>query len=246
MLYLLDPTDPQAPFPDVETAEREPDGLLAVGGDLSVTRLLNAYRRGIFPWFGDGDPILWWSPDPRTALFPERLRISRSLRKILRKGLFGATIDRDFDAVINACAQPRAESGGTWLVPDMIAAYRRLHLRGFAHSVEVWRDGALAGGLYGVAIGRVFFGESMFTRVSDASKVALVHLCRTLLERDFRLIDCQVLTGHLIRMGAVQIDRTAFVRMLDRWCPHPDRGGSWDDGRIRAPEPSLGYPGDSR
>jgi len=246
MLYLLDPTDPQAPFPDVETAEREPDGLLAVGGDLSVTRLLNAYRRGIFPWFGDGDPILWWSPDPRTALFPERLRVSRSLRKTLRKGLFGATIDRDFDAVINACAQPRAESGGTWLVPEMIAAYRMLHLRGLAHSVEVWRDGMLAGGLYGVAIGRVFFGESMFTRVSDASKVALVHLCRTLLERGFRLIDCQVLTGHLIRMGAVQVGRTDFIRMLDRWCPLQDRGGSWDDGRIRAPEPPPAYPGDPR
>lgn len=235
MLYLLDPKDPQAPFPDVDMAEREPDGLLAVGGDLSATRLINAYRRGIFPWFGDGDPILWWSPNPRTALFPERLRISRSLRKTLRRGRFGATMDREFDAVIQACAEPRGEDGGTWLVPDMIAAYRRLHGHGYAHSVEVWQDGALVGGLYGVAIGRVFFGESMFTRVSDASKVSLVHLCRTLTERGFGLIDCQVLTGHLIRMGAEQIPREDFIRLLDRWCSLADWRGSWDDGRVRTP-----------
>jgi leucyl/phenylalanyl-tRNA--protein transferase len=238
MLYLLDPKDPQAPFPEVSLAEREPDGLLAVGGDLSATRLINAYRRGIFPWFGDGDPILWWSPDPRTILVPDRLRVSRSLQKTLRRDRFGTTIDRDFDAVIKACAEPRDEGGETWLVPDMITAYRRLHGRGYAHSVEVWKDGALVGGLYGVAIGRVFFGESMFTRVSDASKVALVHLCRTLSDRGFRLIDCQVLTGHLVRMGAVQIARADFVRMLDRWCPLPDWQGNWDDGQIRSPTPA--------
>jgi len=237
MLYLLDPRNPQAPFPDVEMAEREPDGLLAVGGDLTATRLINAYRRGIFPWFGDGDPILWWSPNPRTALFPEQLRISRSLYKTLRKGRFSATMDRDFDSVIQACAMPRGRDVGTWLVPDMIAAYRRLHGHGFAHSVEVWQDGILAGGLYGVAIGRVFFGESMFTRVSNASKVALVHLCRTLSDRGFRLIDCQVHTGHLIRMGAEQIPREDFIRLLDRWCPLADWRGSWDDGRIRIPAP---------
>lgn len=237
MLYLLDPKDSQAPFPNVEMAEREPDGLLAVGGDLSVTRLVNAYRRGIFPWFGNGDPILWWSPDPRTVLFPERLRISRSLRKTLRKNLFSATTDRDFNAVIDACAQPRDSEGGTWLVPEMIAAYRQLHRSGLAHSVEVWQNGALAGGLYGVAIGRVFFGESMFTRISDASKVGLVHLCRTLSDQGFQLIDCQVLTKHLNRMGAEQIPRTEFVSMLDRWCPLPDWRGSWDDGQFRSPEP---------
>lgn len=239
MLYLLDPRDPQAPFPDVDMAEREPDGLLAVGGDLSAVRLINAYRRGIFPWFGDGDPILWWSPDPRTALFPERLRISRSLHKTLRRGRFGVTLDRDFDAVIQACAEPRGEDGATWLVPEMIAAYRRLHRRGFAHSVEVRQDGVLAGGLYGVAIGRVFFGESMFTRVSDASKVALVHLCRCLSHRGFQLIDCQVLTEHLIRMGAEQIPRKDFIRLLDRWCPLADWRGSWDDARIGTPAAFL-------
>jgi len=219
----------------VETAEQEPDGLLAVGGDLSVTRLVNAYRRGIFPWFGAGDPILWWSPDPRTILFPERLRISRTLRKTLRKGRFGTTMDRDFDAVIAACARPRIGSSGTWLVPEMIAAYQRLHHRGFAHSIEIWQDGALAGGLYGVAIDRVFFGESMFTRISDASKVALVHLCGRLAARGFQLIDCQVLTAHLIRMGAEQIPRADFVHLLERWCSRPDQPGSWDDGRISLP-----------
>jgi leucyl/phenylalanyl-tRNA--protein transferase len=236
MLHLLDPKDPQAPFPDVTTAERHPDGLLAVGGDLSVTRLINAYRCGIFPWYGEGDPILWWSPDPRTVLFPERLRISRSLRKTLRKDLFRVTVDRDFAAVIDACAQPRDANGGTWLVPDMVAAYRRLHRRGLAHSVEIWRNGVLAGGLYGVTIGRVFFGESMFTRVSDASKVALVHLCRTLCDRGFRLVDCQVLTSHLIRMGAVQLPRADFVRMLDHWCSLPDWHGPWEEEQIRTPD----------
>ncbi len=236
MLYLLDPRDPRAPFPDVEKAHREPDGLLAVGGDLSVTRLVNAYRRGIFPWFGAGDPILWWSPDPRTALFPDRIQVSRSLRKTLRKGFFDVTADRDFDAVIAACAGPRADAGGTWLVPEMIAAYRRLHRQGLAHSIEVWRGDTLAGGLYGVAIGGVFFGESMFTRISDASKVALVHLCRMLSERGFELVDCQVMTQHLIRMGAEQIPRADFIDMLDRWCPLPGWVGSWDDGRIRIPE----------
>lgn len=234
MLYLLDPRNPQAPFPDVEMAKQKPDGLLAVGGDLSVTRLVNAYRRGIFPWFGVGDPILWWSPDPRTTLFPERLRISRTLRKTLRKGHFGATMDRDFDAVITACAR-RPGSGGTWLVPEMISAYRRLHRRGFAHSIEIWQDGTLAGGLYGVAIGRVFFGESMFTRISNASKVALVHLCGRLAAWSFCLIDCQVLTVHLIRMGAEQIPRADFIRLLDRWCSCPNQPTSWDDGRISLP-----------
>jgi leucyl/phenylalanyl-tRNA--protein transferase len=145
-------------------------------------------------------------------------------------------MDRDFDAVIKACAEPRVGTDGTWLVPGMIAAYNALHRQGLAHSVEVWLDGELAGGLYGVAIGRVFFGESMFTRVNDASKVALVHLCRTLSGRGFRLIDCQVLTGHLIRMGARQMARADFVRMLDRWCPLPDWRGSWDDGQIGTPE----------
>jgi leucyl/phenylalanyl-tRNA--protein transferase len=234
MLFLLDPNDPDAPFPDVALAEREPDGLLAVGGDLSVTRLLNAYRRGIFPWFSPGDPILWWSPDPRTVLDPRRLRISRSLRKTLRRGRFRLSMDRDFDAVISACAAPRSGSDGTWLVPEMIAAYRRLHRQGHAHSVEVWLDGELVGGLYGVAFGRVFFGESMFTRATDASKVALVHLCERLSTWGFALIDCQVFTAHLVRMGAEQMPRSDFVRLLERWCRQP---GRWDQSGAIAPAP---------
>jgi len=227
MLYLLDPHDPTAPFPDVSFAEREPDGLLAVGGDLSVTRLVNAYRHGIFPWFNENDPILWWSPDPRTVLVPSRLHVSRSLRKILRKGSFCVTMDQAFDKVITACAGPRQDSTDTWLVPAMIDAYNRLHDEGWAHSVEIWFDGALVGGLYGVAIGRAFFGESMFSHVSDASKVALVHLCRTLQAWDFGLIDCQVFTGHLLRMGAVQIARRNFIEILDQLCPQPGRPGPW-------------------
>ena len=229
MLSLLDPRDPGAPFPDVSLAEREPDGLLAVGGDLSVARLVNAYRHGIFPWFGPGDPILWWSPDPRTILLPAEVRVSRSLKKTLKRGALTVSLDRAFDQVISACAEPRPDSGGTWLVPEMIAAYRRLHRHGFAHSVEVWHQGALAGGLYGVAIGGVFFGESMFTRVTDASKLALVHLCRTLEEWGYGLIDCQVLTGHLLRMGAVQIPRAEFVDLLDHWCELPGRTGPWGE-----------------
>jgi len=229
MLAVLDPRDPRAPFPDVRHAEREPNGLLAIGGDLSVPRLVNAYRHGIFPWFGPDDPILWWSPDPRTVLLPSEVRVSRSLCKTLKRELFRVSLDRAFDSVISACAEPRADGGGTWLVPPMIAAYRRLHRSGLAHSVEVWHQGELAGGLYGVAIGRVFFGESMFTRVTDASKVALVHLCRTLEGWGYGLIDCQVLTGHLLRMGAVQIPRARFVELLAHWCELPGRTGPWGE-----------------
>lgn len=230
MLYLLDPNDPTAPFPDVSLAEREPDGLLAVGGDLSVPRLVNAYRHGIFPWFNESDPILWWSPDPRTVLVPSHLHVSRSLRKTLRKGLFDVTMDQAFDRVITACAGPRSDSAGTWLVPEMIHAYSRLHRKGWAHSVEVWADGRLVGGLYGVAIGRAFFGESMFSRAGDASKVALVHLCRTLDAWDFGLIDCQVLTGHLLRMGAVQIARQDFIEVLSQLCAQPGPSHPWGQG----------------
>jgi leucyl/phenylalanyl-tRNA---protein transferase len=242
MLFLVDPHDPAAPFPDVQLAEREPNGLLAVGGDLSTPRLLNAYRRGIFPWFSRGDPILWWAPDPRTVLYPERIRVARSLRKTMRKRILGVTIDEAFDAVIRACSEPRPGSSGTWLVPEMIAAYRRLHREGLAHSVEVWRDGDLVGGLYGVAIGRVFFGESMFSRVSDASKVALAHLCHTLEDWRFQLIDCQVLTSHLIRMGAEEIPRNEFVRVLARACLEPGREGPWRQPHAGFPDSGPGSP----
>jgi len=229
MPYLLAPNDPSASFPRVSEALTEPDGLLAVGGDLGVKRLVAAYRQGIFPWYSAGDPILWWSPDPRTVLIPGEVRISRSLGKLMRKGAFRITMDRDFPAVINACALPRERSGGTWLVPEMISAYRALHVHGVAHSVEVWKDGALAGGLYGVAIGGIFFGESMFTRVDNASKVALVHLCQRLNSWGFGLIDCQVMTGHLLRMGARQIPRVRFIGLVEQLRDRPAHRGSWDD-----------------
>lgn len=233
MIPRLDPRNRSA-FPDVRHALEHPNGLLAFGGDLSPERLENAYRRGIFPWFSAGDPILWWSPDPRTVLFPERLRVPRSLRKRLRRQPFRVTMDRDFSEVIRGCAAPRDEQGGTWILPEMIRAYEALHQRGIAHSIEVRQDGELVGGLYGVAVGRAFFGESMFSRATDASKVALVHLCERLLHWGFGLIDCQMRTEHLMRLGALEISRDELVRRLDRLCrqpaPRPGLTPSWDDG----------------
>ena len=218
MLYLLDPDNPAQGFPDPERAERDPDGLLAIGGDLAPARLLDAYRHGIFPWYNEGQPILWWSPDPRTVLFPGRLAISRSLRKTLRRGHLEVSFDLEFGAVVRACAGPRPDSEGTWILPGMIEAYEALHMFGHAHSVEVWQDGTVIGGLYGVAIGKAFFGESMFSRVRDASKVALVALCRRLAIWNFAVIDCQVRTEHLIRMGAVEVPRREFLTILQRAC----------------------------
>jgi leucyl/phenylalanyl-tRNA--protein transferase len=239
MLHLLDPQYPQVPFPDVESAEREPNGLLAVGGDLSVTRLLNAYRAGIFPWYSAGQPILWWSPDPRTLLFPEHLKISRSLRKTLAKRRFTATLDQAFGGVITACAAPRADGEGTWILPEMVRAYRRLHDQGFAHSVEVWADGELVGGLYGVALGRVFFGESMFSRRSDASKVALVHLCGKLQQWGYELIDCQLHSAHLESLGAEAIPRRSFRALLDVACAARAAEGSWRQATPEHPGPHV-------
>ncbi|GAB0150053.1 MULTISPECIES: leucyl/phenylalanyl-tRNA--protein transferase [Marichromatium] len=228
MLTLLDPQD-RIHFPDVSQAMREPNGLLAVGGDLSTTRLRQAYRHGIFPWYSEGDPILWWSPDPRSVLIPEQVHVSRSLAKRLRRADHRVTFDRDFAAVIRACAAPRADEAGTWLVPEMIDAYERLHAQGLAHSVEVWRDDELIGGLYGVAVGKAFFGESMFSRASDGSKIALVQLCRRLAEWGFGLIDCQMHTHHLQRMGAEEIPRRDFIARLERFCALPGHDHSWDD-----------------
>jgi leucyl/phenylalanyl-tRNA--protein transferase len=214
-------------FPEVDQALEEPNGLLAVGGDLSSERLLSAYRRGIFPWFSEGQPILWWSPDPRCVLVPENLRVSRSLRATLMKGRFDLSIDRAFREVILACAGPRRREAGTWITPDLFKAYIRLHRLGHAHSVECRRDGTLVGGLYGVALGRVFFGESMFAHESDASKVSLVHLVSHLRARDFKLIDCQVDSRHLQTLGAVTIPRKQFVEMLKEWCAPITSGGPW-------------------
>ena len=219
--FWLDPDDPDTRFPDVELALSEPDGLLAIGGDLSAARLLDAYRQGIFPWYGQGQPILWWSPDPRLVLFPGELRISRSLRRTLRKGHFRVSMDTDFAGVIGACAGPRDGADGTWITRPMQAAYIRLHEVGHAHSVECRLDGELAGGLYGVSIGRVFFGESMFARRSDASKVAFVWLVRQLQRWGFGLIDCQVHTRHLASLGARDIPRQEFSRMIEENCRLP-------------------------
>jgi leucyl/phenylalanyl-tRNA--protein transferase len=201
-------------FPDPRLASAE--GLLAVGGDLSPKRLLLAYSLGIFPWYGPGEPPLWWSPDPRCVIFPAEVHVSRRLGRTLRRGDFAVTCNRAFDQVVTACAGARQDNtqGGTWLVPEMQVAYCRLHRLGYAHSVEVWRDGHLAGGLYGVAIGRFFFGESMFHLVSDASKIALVQLCRYLATREFELVDCQVPNPHLFRMGAMAIPRATFLERL--------------------------------
>jgi leucyl/phenylalanyl-tRNA--protein transferase len=226
MIFLLD-DNPNTPFPDVSLAEKEPDGLLAVGGDLTPQRLIQAYQLGIFPWFSEGEPILWWSPDPRTVLYPEKIKISRSLRKTLRKKVYRVTFDQNFDGVIHACAAPREDSPGTWLVPEMINAYSIQHQLGLAHSVEVWQDEQMVGGLYGMAIGRVFFGESMFSRASDSSKVALAYLSSQLKAWGFRMIDCQVYTRHLASLGAEEIPRHQFCKDLHSWTRLDCQVGSW-------------------
>lgn len=219
-------------------ANAEPDGLLAIGGDLSPRRLLLAYRMGIFPWYSKGLPILWWSPDPRLALFPDELRVSHSLRRTLRKRQFHVTFDRAFAEVMRQCALVRREKGeDTWILPEMIRAYTRLHELGYCHSVESWSDGELVGGLYGVALGSAFFGESMFARKSDASKVAFVHMVRLLESMRFQLIDCQVTTSHLKSLGAREVARSEFLSRLSKAVVE-DAGhcGSWHDKVACVPE----------
>ncbi len=205
------------------------DGLLAVGGDLGQKRLLLAYRMGIFPWFSDNEPILWWSPDPRLVLYPHEIKISKTLKKIIKKEVFKVTMDLAFNEVINQCAQVRLQKNqGTWIIEDIIEAYCRLHESGFAHSVEVWRQGELAGGLYGVSLGKCFFGESMFTRISNASNIALVKLLEYLEKLSFELIDCQVTTKHLIRFGAREIPRKLFLKQLEKSLNAPTQKGKWE------------------
>jgi leucyl/phenylalanyl-tRNA--protein transferase len=228
MIPWLRPDDPPDAFPPVTRALREPDGLLCAGGDLSTARLIEAYRRGIFPWFSAGQPIMWWSPDPRTVLFPREFRVSRSLAKTLRNRGFDTTVDRAFGEVMARCADPSLRPEGTWISPQMRAAYRRLHEAGFAHSVETWLDGQLVGGLYGVALGRVFFGESMFSTVRDASKVALKRLVDASLRRDTELIDCQVASPHLESLGARAIPRREFVARLAAAIPRIEPG-AWHE-----------------
>lgn len=218
-------------FPSVESALAEPNGLLAAGGDLSAARLLAAYRHGIFPWYSPGDPLLWWSPDPRMVLYPGELKISRSLARTLRQGDYSIRLDSAFSQVMAACAAPRGQSGGTWISAEMQAAYQQLHQLGYAHSVETWRQEGgtetLVGGLYGVAIGRVFYGESMFARVSNASKIALAHLCGYLERRGFGVIDCQMNTAHLASLGAREIPRHEFLVGLSHWVDAGDAAGHW-------------------
>jgi leucyl/phenylalanyl-tRNA--protein transferase len=225
--FWIHPGDTSLSFPDISLALREPDGLLAIGGDLASARLLAAYRGGIFPWYSHDQPILWWSPDPRTVLFPERLKISRSLRKRLRQARLRVTLDQAFDRVIGACAEPRPGSSGTWITAEMTAAYNRLHREGYAHSAECWDRDRLVGGLYGVALGRVFFGESMFSRQTDASKIAFAHLVRQLQAWDFALIDCQVYSPHLASLGAEPLARSDFVRQLGLLCDNGPGPGPW-------------------
>lgn len=217
-LTLLDPDHPEQPFPPLYKALNDPNGLLAFGGCLSPQRIINAYRHGIFPWYNPGEPILWWSPDPRLVLFPDKLKVSRSLIKTLRKQPFEIHYDRAFLQVLTACAAPRHENGGTWITEEMKLAYRNLHRLGFAHSFEAWQDGELVGGLYGIAIGQVFFGESMFHTKTDASKVVFVHLVRRLKAWGYQLIDCQVRSEHLLSLGAEDIRREDFQARLNQLC----------------------------
>ena len=218
---------PDQPFPPVQRALREPNGLLAAGGDLSLHRLLDAYRRGIFPWYSEGEPVLWWSPDPRMVLVPGEIAISRSLRKRIRSGAFEIRADTCFARVMRACAEPRDGQSGTWITEDIVCAYSAMHAAGLAHSIEAWHGDELVGGLYGVAIGRMFYGESMFTRMADASKVSLAYLARQLTRWGFGMIDCQMQTAHLESMGARTMPRRDFIAALSELINYPTPTGPW-------------------
>jgi leucyl/phenylalanyl-tRNA--protein transferase len=225
-LPLLDPDAP-ASFPDPRQALTEPNGLLAFGGDLSPARLLAAYGKGIFPWFSDGEPILWWSPDPRCVLRTQDLRINRSLHRQLADKHWQLTLDHAFDAVVRGCAAPRRDASGTWIVPAMIDAYNRLYHLGHAHSLEVWEGGQLIGGIYGIALGQLFCGESMFSRQSGASKLALVALAKLLHGWDFPLIDTQVANAHTLSLGAIEIPRAQYLQEVATLRRQPGQPGNW-------------------
>lgn len=224
MIPYLESDDP---FPPVDLALRDPNGLLAAGADLSPARLLDAYAKGIFPWFNEDDPVLWWSPDPRMVLPVDEVHVSRSLQKTIRSRKFRVSADTAFSAVLAGCAQPRPDQNGTWITRDMAEAYARLFSLGYAHSIESWLDDDLVGGLYGVALGRMFFGESMFSRASDASKVALVLLARQLARWGFRIIDCQMSTGHLASLGARDVSRASFLRQVRELVREPGVPSPW-------------------
>ncbi len=222
---LLDPDTLE--FPSIHTALKEPEGLLATGGDLSVNRLTRAYRQGIFPWYEEGQPILWWSPDPRTVILPGRFNISRSLRKVLKRNRFEVRRDTAFDTVIDICSEPRQRAQGTWITTEMKFAYKELHQQGLAHSVECYLHSELVGGLYGIAMGKLFFGESMFHHERDASKVAFAFLNRLLQQQNCPLIDCQLPNEHLASLGATPISRIEFQQYLDLYADHP-QPINWD------------------
>jgi leucyl/phenylalanyl-tRNA--protein transferase len=224
MIPFLESDDP---FPPAELALRNPNGLLAAGGDLSPARLLDAYAQGIFPWFGEEDPLLWWSPDPRMVLYVRELRVSRSLRRTIRSRRVRVTADTAFDDVVTGCASPRPGQDGTWITPEMHAAYRRLFDMGYAHSIEAWNGHRLVGGLYGVALGRMFFGESMFTRENDASKVAFVHMVAQFGRWHVPLIDCQMPTSHLASFGAREIPRPQFLDQMQHQLGEPALPAPW-------------------
>ncbi len=228
-LQWIVPGSPPDSFPAVATALNDPPGLLAAGGDLSAERLIAAYRRGIFPWYEDGQPILWWSPDPRAVLYPDELHVSRSLARTRQRSTFRVTIDSAFNDVVAGCAEPRPGQAGTWITADMAAAYARLHRLGIAHSVESWCGDRLAGGLYGVGIGRVFFGESMFSRESDASKIAMLHLAECLQEWNFSLIDCQIDSPHLRTLGARLVPRPRFLAEVSALVDQPAATHAWHE-----------------
>jgi len=227
-IVLLRPEDPPDAFPDPSLATTEPDGLLAIGGDLRPERLLAAYRRGIFPWYETGQPILWWSPDPRAVLVPSRLHVSRSLRRTLRSDRYQVSVDQAFDSVIEGCANTRATSG-TWITPEMRTAYVHLHQLGYAHAVEIWAGPELVGGLYGIALGGVFFGESMFSLAPDASKVALVKLRQIVERRGIELIDCQVTNRHLASLGSDLMARADFIRAVENLVLRTDCRDPWHE-----------------
>lgn len=237
--WLDDSPDAPILFPPPHCARHEPNGLLAAGGRMTPEWLLAAYRQGIFPWFSEGDPILWWSLNPRMVLVPSELRLSRSLRRVLKSGTFEVRYDTAFREVMQACAAPRADQDGTWIVPAIINAYSTLHELGWAHSVEAWQGDKLVGGLYGVAIGHVFYGESMFHRITDASKVAFAHLVHRLHSHGFALIDCQMNTRHLASLGAREIPREDFQRLLAQHTPAPEPIGKWQAHPINWTEPTA-------
>lgn len=232
----LSPTDPADAFPPIELALREPDGLLAAGGDLSKERLLTAYRRGIFPWYEEGQPILWWSPDPRCVLRPADFHVSRRLRQYARRSDFTLSCNKAFAAVIEACAGDRKTQQGTWITQDVMSAFLDLHSDGWAHSIEIWDGDKLAGGIYGLSVGRVFFGESMFSHQDNASKFAMLGLCSILWQNDFDLLDCQVLSQHLLTLGAQLMDRSEFSQILDKSCAQADQFASWPTNVARIEE----------